>query len=501
MKKRTYSLLAIAATLLVIFVMPNAYATDTAEVKLDDNQKVIIDKQVPGNKATPIGKSGFYSITVGDLRASNTSDVNISPILDYRATMTVNDPLEPQQYLTLLDAETAWDEMADSTGQVVAVIDGGFALNHEDLTGRWTTNLGEMGETTLEGAAPNCTSRVLTLDKSCNNLDDDENGYFDDWRGWDFSQNDNDPLVGTTNPTGDGTEHGTIVAGLIGVDSNNALGAASLNWQSKILPLQVMSDDGGATTLQVAEAIDYAIGQNVSVINISLGSLENDPTIDSLLIIAKEAGIVVVAAAGNCGGDSYYMNGCDYEGQMLYPAFSGDAIAVGASMLDDDLAEFSSRGSALDVVAPGYGNMVSSYYMSTNAISAYSDDIYGTSFATPIVSGLMAILKSQWPTATVDQLRAVLVDGALKTSGMSGELFTTGWGFGRIQPVRSIQLAEACSAITLASDINCDGNVNLSDLSSLSSQWQMPYTGRTDGNFSGLVDLSDLSLLASQWGQ
>jgi subtilisin family serine protease len=262
-----------------------------------------------------------------------------------------------------------------------------------------------------------------------------------------------------------------------------------------------MSDDGYATTLQVAEAIDYAIGQNVSVMNISLGSLENDPTIDSLLAIAKEAGIVVVAAAGNCGGDSYYYNGCDYEGQMLYPAFSGDTIAVGASMLDDGLAEFSSRGSALDVVAPGYGNMVSSYYMSTNAISAYSDDIYGTSFATPIVSGLMAILKSQWPTATVDQLRAVLVDGSLKTSEMSGELFTTGWGFGRIQPVRSIELAEACKTVTLAADINCDGNVNLSDLSSLSSQWQMQYTGRTDENFSGLVDLSDLSLLASQWGQ
>ncbi|MFZ2125045.1 MAG: S8 family serine peptidase [Candidatus Saccharimonadales bacterium] len=500
MKKITRRLLILSVVLLAVLVVPRAFAQDTGAAKLDDNQKVIINKQITG--AVPIGKSGFYSITVQDLRASNASgDVSINPVLDYQASMTVNDPLEPQQYLTLLDAETAWDEAADSTGQVVAVIDGGFALNHEDLTNRWATNAGEIGETVLEGDAPNCTSRVLTLDKSCNNLDDDENGYFDDWRGWDFSGLDNEPLVGTTNPTGDGTEHGTIVAGLIGVDSNNSLGSASLNWQSKILPLQVMSDDGYATTLQVAEAIDYAIGQNVSVINISLGSLENDPTIDELLITAKEAGIVVVAAAGNCGGSTYYLNGCEYEGQMLYPAFSGDAIAVGASMLDDGLASFSSRGPALDVVAPGYGNMISSDYLSTDSITAYSDEIYGTSFATPIVSGLMAILKAQWPTATVDQLRAVLVDGALKTSGMSDSLYTTSWGFGRIQPVRSIQLAEACSIITLASDINCDDSVNLSDLSALASQWQMQYTGRTDGNFSGLVDLSDLSLLASQWGQ
>jgi subtilisin family serine protease len=237
------------------------------------------------------------------------------------------------------------------------------------------------------------------------------------------------------------------------------------------------------------------------VINLSLGSTTDDPTVESLISQAESDGIIVVAAAGNCGGSSYTLNGCNTEGQMLYPAAGGNVIAVGATDLSDVQASFSSRGPLLDVTAPGSGAIISSEYLPTNSISAYSSTLYGTSFATPIVSGLMAILRASWPNATFKQLRAVLIDSALKTKGMNGSLSTDAYGFGRIQPTLSQTLANKCKDVSLSADINCDGSVGLLDLSLLASQWEKQYTGRTDINFSGLVDLLDLSTLASQWGK
>lgn len=502
MKKIIYLLYITSVALLVLSSISGVSAKSTPLIHLADNQKVIIKQKNGDKNATSIGKSGFYLTTVKDLKASHpASDVTIYPVLNYKMTVVANDPLEPQPYLTLLNAQTFWNNVPDASNVVVADIDGGFALNHQDLVGRWAINSGENGSTTKEGAAPNCTSQSLPLDKRCNNIDDDSNGYIDDWRGWNFVNSNNNPQAGMTNPTSVYASHGTEVAGLIGVTGNNSVGAASLNWTSKILPLQIFDDNGNATTVEVAEALSYAIAQHVNVINLSFGSPSDDPTVDTLLQQAKSDGIIVVAAAGNCGGSSYTLNNCNTEGQILYPAASGNVIAVGATDLNDVQASFSSQGPLLDVTAPGDGAMISSEYLSTNATSAYSSSLYGTSFAAPIVSGLMATLRAAWPSATVSQLRAVLVDSARKTTGMNGKLFTDQYGFGRIQPVQALSLANKCKIITLAADINCDGSVNLLDLSLLASQWDMKRTGRTDINSSGSVDLLDLSLLASQWGK
>lgn len=469
------------------------------QYNLDDNQLVIIDQPLAG--AVPILKTSFYKITVGELKNNQNKNVNILPVLKYKTNMTVNDNYEPQGYLTLLNSEAYWDSMPDSSGQIIAVVDGGFALNHEDLTGRWYVNGNEFGTTEIEGVAPNCTSRSLPLDKSCNNLDDDLNGYIDDWRGWDFINVDNDPLVGTTNPVAEGVNHATVVAGLVGATGNNTFGSASLNWQSKIMPLQIFSDDGQASSLELAEALAYAIDNGASVINLSLGSTESDPLVDYLLEEAMNAGVVVVAASGNCGGDSYLLNGCDNEGQMLYPASSDFVVAVGATDLDDIYADFSSRGAMLDVVAPGSGAIITSDYSSLNPTNLYSAEVYGTSFSTPIVSSLVASLKTNWPEATFNDIRSVLIDSAYKPAGMANNLFTTSYGFGRIRPLEATNLASNCRSTLLKSDYNCDSEVSLLDLSLLASQWQKQYTGRTDSNNSGVVDLLDLSLLASQWGQ
>jgi subtilisin family serine protease len=500
MKILTY-IIAIPVAFVLVLLAVNGVNAVSSDIKLDENQTVIVDKPIDGDGVKQIGDSGYYVTTVANLKNNQTDEIKIFPILDYKTELLAVDAINEQAYLDVLGAETFWDNVPDASGQVVAVIDGGFALSHEDMVDRWAINSLEKGVTATEGAAPNCTSRALPLDKSCNNIDDDSNGYIDDWRGWDFIQTDNDPSAGSTDPTADGVNHGVVVAGLIGVTGNNSIGTASLNWQSKIMPLQIFSDEGNATSLELYEAIAYAIDQGVDVINLSLGTADPDSFIDALLEEARDAGIVVVAAAGNCGGSSYALNGCDYEGQMLYPATSEYVISVGATDMNDIQADFSSRSALLDVTAPGSGLIVSSDFTSTNEIDAYTSEAYGTSFATPIVSGLMAILRAEWPSATYDDLRAILVDSANKPSGMAGNLFTSRYGFGRIDPVSALAKANICKIILLDSDYNCDDNVNLLDLSLLASQWQKQYTGRTDSNSSGLVDLLDLSLLASQWGQ
>lgn len=473
----------------------------SVELLIEEDQEVIVDKKINGSSVKAIGNSNYYSANVSDIKDSQIENIQLNPILKYRQNLVVNDPFEPQSYLDLLGADAFWDISVDASSKVIALIDGGLSLNHEDLVNRWAINGGEFGPTEQEGVTPNCTSRGLTLDKNCNNIDDDGNGYVDDWRGWDFAWSDNDPMVGTTNPNALGVNHATLVAGLIGATGDNSIGVASLNWQSKILPLQIFTDDGAASTLELAEAISYAIDMDVDVINLSLGSTEVDPTIESLLETAYDNGIVVVAAVGNCSGPFYVDNGCLSEGQMLYPSFSEYVIAVGASDLDDNWADFSGRGVELDILAPGSGDIITTDYSSINPTSIYSDDVYGSSYAAPIVSGLVAQIMSVWPDATFDELRSVIVDSTVKPSGMLGRVFTSYYGFGRLNPLEAVNRALSCRDVSLGSDINCDGLVNLLDLSLLSSQWLVYNTGRTDVNQSGLVDLLDLSLIASRWGQ
>ncbi len=415
MSRFGYSALVFTAVISVFFAVSIVGAKSTNSTRLNVDQKIIIDKKINDNTKN-IGNSGYYLASVKDIESSN---VVINPILKYRTNMIVDDPYEPQDYLVLLDVETFWDNMPDSSGIVVANIDGGVVLDHEDLNGRLAINELEFGVTETEGPEPNCTSRTLAIDKSCNNIDDDINGYVDDWRGWDFAQSDNDPRAGTLNPSSVAVGHGSETAGLIGMAGNNAIGAASINWQSKILPIQIFTDNGEATTIELAEGIDYAIQQGVDVINLSLGTENSDPTIDTLLQQAYDAGIIVIVSAGNCGGADYLMNGCSYEGQLMYPASSSYAISVGASDLVDDQAIFSSRGPDLDLLAPGNGDSISVTYALANETSAYATGLFGTSFASPIVSGLAAVLKAEWSAATVNDIRSLLVDSALKTPSMT----------------------------------------------------------------------------------
>src|SRR3990167_8206689 len=168
----------------------------------------------------------------------------------YTALLTPNDPIYPQWYTDKISAPAAWDISTGSSSIIVADIDTGFALNHEDLVGRFASG------------------------------------------GWDFVNGDGDPSAGTTNPNGGGVSHGTVTAGLIGAATNNGKGVAAINWGAKILPLQALDDYGEGTTSTVAAAIRYAVNQGAKVINMSLGVTSPDPILKTELDYAQSRDVL-----------------------------------------------------------------------------------------------------------------------------------------------------------------------------------------------------------------
>lgn len=345
----------------------------------------------------------------------------------------------PGWYLPAVNAPTAWDITTGSDSVVVADIDTGFALSHEDLADHWYYNPGENG-----GGKEN------------NGIDDDNNGYVDDFRGWDFvpytyanDPGDNNPQAGVDNPGGQGTTHGTETAGLIGAVGNNGIGTTAIAQNVSVMPLQVIDDNGDGYSDDVAEAIAYAVDNGADVINMSLGTSGNDPVVEAAVDDAIAHNVVVVAAAGNCGiaGSDGPCSG-QPTGYITFPANYNKVIAVGATTSSGARASFSSYGERLDVVAPGSGAITSTSWSSGNPTDTYTTTLYGTSFASPIVASTVALTKAIRPSTSVDDVRALIMASANKLSTMGGSVYTTSLGHG---------LLDVGKTVAVANDLNNSG--------------------------------------------
>lgn len=252
-------------------------------------------------------------------------------------------------------------------------------------------------------------------------------------------------MTGRTNPNGAATAHGTEVSGLVGAAGNNATGITAINWNTKIMPLQALSDDGPGYTSDVAAAIYYAVDNGADVVNLSLGGPIFDPALKAATDYAYVNNVVVVAASGNCGTGNE--SGCQGypAGSISYPALNDHVIAVGATTSSDQRASFSSYGPALDVVAPGSGTIVSPTWTSTNDATLYSGALYGTSFASPQVASLASLIKSIRPNSSVDDVTALLLASSTKLPVMNSAPYTNELGHGIIN---------AASALTIAQSLN-----------------------------------------------
>lgn len=362
----------------------------------------------------------------------------------YRALLLPNDPgATNNTALLAVKAQAAWDQTTGSS-VVVAVIDSGFALLHEDLKDSWLVNQNETGLTQEGGTCWTGTPQ----EKSTNECDDDENGYVDDYTGWDFYHADNTPQTGTDNPNGMGTAHGTETAGLSGATTNNGIGIASLNWSTKLMPLQALSDDGLGTTSDIVAAIYYAADNGAQVINMSLGGSELDPALQPAIDYALAKNIIIVAAAGNCGTGQE--DSCDpaRPGAMSYPALNKGVISVGATDDSGVRASFSSYGPRLSMMAPGSGNISSTAWSPTYETNGYATKLYGTSFAAPMVSSAVSLIKSLRPEASTNEVLGLLAGAASKPTGMNNAFFTNQYGHGIINIDSTVRIASTIGADT-----------------------------------------------------
>lgn len=392
------------------------------------------------------------------------------PEVIYRIFAAPNDPRYNTNWaLAKVNAPAAWNITTGSGQTVVAVIDTGFALNHEDLTDQWYTNAGETGTTQSGGRCWTGTPQP----KQSNNCDDDVNGYVDDWRGWNFVLNDNNPQTGREVPEGEGVQHGTEVSGIVGATGNNGTGMTAINWNTKIMPLQALDDTGTGYTSDITAAVYYAVNNGAHVINLSLGAFQNDPALKAAVNYATTRNVVIVAASGNCGDSSQDDCVGISPSTVAYPAAYPDVIAVGATTASDHRASFSSYGSALDLSAPGYALTPSTSWSASNQTSLYSGTLYGTSFASPQVASLAALIKSIRPNTSVSDVTALLDATTTKVSEMNGLFYTTSLGHGVIN---------AGSALLITSSLNSTSSTPaLLQAGSYRSEHDAP-TGATIGS-------------------
>jgi hypothetical protein len=300
-----------------------------------------------------------------------------------------------------IDAPEAWNVTTGSPNVTVAVIDTGVDWSHPDLSSRIWINPGE-----------NCSG--------CRNdgIDNDHNGFVDDWHGWDFANNDNNPT--------DDHGHGTHVAGTIGAAGNNAVGVAGINWNVRIMPVKFLNSQGSGTDAGAVSAVLYAAQNGADVMNNSWADDVYSQALADAITVADQHNSLFVAAAGN--------NGTDNDSSPTYPASYDlpNVVAVAATDNTDNRAFFSNTGRrSVDLGAPG----VDIYSTWPGGNYQY---LSGTSMATPHVAGAAALAKAAFPSASAVGLKALL----LGTVDPKPALATTTSSGGRL----NIGNAVACNA-------------------------------------------------------
>jgi len=275
-----------------------------------------------------------------------------------------------------IDAPEAWAVHTGTVEVIVAVIDTGCYIDHLDLADNIWVNEAEMnGEP---------------------GVDDDGNGYIDDFWGWDFFHDDNtvfDPnertMYGHLND-----EHGTHCAGTIGALSNNGKGVVGINWNAKIMPLKFIGPEGGYTSHAIL-ALQYAADKGAQVASCSWGGGGHDQSLKDAI---EACSMLVVCAAGNTGDNTdvnpHYPSSYDSE----------NIISVAAMMQNEMPCQYTGWWSTcygletVDLFAPG-GYILSTIPPDpppTEPGEAYAF-FYGTSMATPHVSGAASLLRSLYP--------------------------------------------------------------------------------------------------------
>jgi subtilisin family serine protease len=283
-----------------------------------------------------------------------------------------NDPSWGSQWaLTTVQAPVAFDYCQGSTTVKVGIVDSGIDTTHSDLKNNLWVNPGE--DLNHNG--------IIELIE-WNGMDDDGNGYPDDFYGWNFygSNNDVQDL-----PTSQNGGHGTHCAGDASAVTNNGVGIASLGYKAKIITARA----GLGLTVSViaaANGMNYCTMQGAKAINLSFGSSSTDPFLPGSISYAWSQGVAVFASAGNSNSSAVH-----------YPAAYDYTVAVASTNASDQKSWFSNYGTWVDLCAPGDGILST---VPPNTYVAWD----GTSFSTPITVGLAALVWAAKPSWTNQQV-------------------------------------------------------------------------------------------------
>lgn len=237
-------------------------------------------------------------------------------------------------------------------------------------------------------------------------------------------------FVSYTTSTDDDKSHGTRVSGIIAAISNNTKGVAGLAPQSPVMPLKACDSNGFCTDTAVINAILYAKNNGAKIVNLSLGGPEPNPGIQEAVTRAWDAGLVITGAAGNNGTLGVY-----------YPAAGQNIIAVSAIDSSDSKAGVSSYGPQITVGAPG------SAIYTTERNGSYATGVAGTSYATPHVSALAALIWSANPGLTNQQVVNIITSTAADLGTPGRDDF---FGFGRIDAAAAVRAASGAPALPSA---------------------------------------------------
>ncbi len=325
------------------------------------------------------------------------------PLYDYQPLQLPNDPLadsaraDGQYHLRNIRAYQAWDVSQGDTSIVIGIADGGTRFSHEDLKGQ------------------NQLNRRDPID----GLDNDGDGYVDNYYGWDFADQDNDPDRRDARLV-----HGILVAGCASGAVNNGRGIAGVGYKCRYLPLKVYASTplgsfGGY------EAIVYAADHGCQVINLSWGGPGSPSRFEQDVIsyAALNRDVVVIAAAGNTPANLDF-----------YPASYEHVLSVAWTTRTDERDPFSTYSRRVDLSAPG-AQVLTTYGLTDSDYIA----VGGSSFAAPLVAGAAGLVRSRFPNYNAAQVRAQLKRTTDNINALPGNVNFAGFlGSGRLNAFRAL---------------------------------------------------------------
>lgn len=384
----------------------NIYQADKLIAELGKLKEVEYAEKLPMRKMSYVPNDPIYSQTSGS----------------GSATMHFNWPL------TKINAASAWNITKGSASVKVAIVDNGIYVAHPDLVNKIVAQ-----------------TDVADLDNTAT-----------------------PPGTGGSTSTDYEWSHGTHVAGLVGAQSDNGIGVASIGYSVSLVAVKIAEDATGNLTAGY-EGITWASTTGgAKIINMSWGGYGSSTTEHNVVTAAYNAGCVLVAAAGNNGDggeDPANTNG------VLYPAAYTECIAVGATNSDDTKASFSEYGTWVDVMAPG-GNeaisgwsspyvtpLISTTFCNTYGINAYYglsnslfgtnakyDGMQGTSMASPLVAGVAGLILSVNPSMTNVQVRNCITSTADNINSVNSS-YTGQIGSGRVNALAAVQCAQSSASV------------------------------------------------------